>query len=302
MAPSVALTIKQVLTDSLKGYEKNARTHSLEQIRQLADSISQFGFVNPILVDGSAGVIAGHGRLAAAKSLKLPTVPVIELSHLSPAQKRALILADNKLALNAGWDAELLQAEIAALADEDFDLTSIGFSEDELEAILEAEDVQDVIETAPSPVLRSQVERRASDIVEQREQKAAAAEEPQPDADLYTKKIKAPVYEPKGEKPPVEALVDNQKVDALISEIGGHELPLEVKSFLIDAARRHAVFDYQKIAEFYAHAPAEIQHLMERSALVIIDFDKAIENGFVQLTKDLAEVYPQREEAPADAQ
>src|SRR5258707_1247220 len=117
-------------------YERNARTHSDHQIRQIANSIAEFGFTNPILVDTQAGIIAGHARLLAARQLKLPQVPVIVLSHLSDAQKRAYILADNRLALDAGWDDELLRQELQALASEGFDLDLAGFDAGELKDFL----------------------------------------------------------------------------------------------------------------------------------------------------------------------
>jgi ParB-like chromosome segregation protein Spo0J len=117
-------------------YERNARTHSPEQLAQIAASIQEFGFTNPILVDGKDGIIAGHGRLAAAKDLGLTEVPVVVLDHLTPDQKRAYVLADNKLALNAGWDLSLLQAEISELGDMDFDLELLGFDEEELKGLL----------------------------------------------------------------------------------------------------------------------------------------------------------------------
>jgi len=122
--------------ERLVPYERNARTHSDHQIRQIANSIAEFGFTNPILVDTEAGIIAGHARLLAARQLKLPQVPVIVLSHLSDAQKRAYILADNRLALDAGWDDELLRQELQALASEGFDLDLAGFDADELKNFL----------------------------------------------------------------------------------------------------------------------------------------------------------------------
>ncbi len=122
--------------DKLVPYDKNPRTHSPEQVNQIAASIAEFGFLNPILVDKAAGIIAGHGRLQAAKQLGLAHVPVVVLDHLTEAQKRAYVIADNKLALNAGWDEDLLRAEMTTLAAEDFDLPVIGFSDDELAALL----------------------------------------------------------------------------------------------------------------------------------------------------------------------
>ena len=121
-------------------YVNNARTHSDEQVTQLASSIKEFGFINPVIIDDHNGLIAGHGRLMAAKKLGLEEVPVLVESHLTEAQKKAYILADNKLALNAGWDADLLKVELSELKDLGFDnLDTIGFSEDEIKDILNTE-------------------------------------------------------------------------------------------------------------------------------------------------------------------
>src|SRR5271169_4943803 len=127
--------------DKLIPWARNPRTHSDAQVAQIAASIAEFGFNNPILVDTKAGIIAGHGRLLAARKLGLKEVPVIVLDHLSEAQKRAYIIADNQLALNAGWNDELLRIELAALQQEDFDLSLIGFEDEELARLLAAQDV-----------------------------------------------------------------------------------------------------------------------------------------------------------------
>src|SRR3990172_3632981 len=133
--------------DRLKPYEKNPRTHSEEQVIQIAASIAEFGFTNPILVDTKAGIIAGHGRLLAARKLGLAEVPVIVLDHLSETQRRAYCIADNKLALNAGWDEELLSAELAELEREGFDVELTGFSDAELEVLLADEKGAESAET-----------------------------------------------------------------------------------------------------------------------------------------------------------
>lgn len=122
-------------------YARNSRTHSDAQVAQIAASIREFGFTNPVLVDGANGVIAGHGRILAARKLGLDTVPVIELAHLSEAQKRAYVIADNKLALNAGWDDEMLRLEISELTDAGFDVSLLGFSDEEL-ALMDPEQVE----------------------------------------------------------------------------------------------------------------------------------------------------------------
>lgn len=113
-------------------FARNSRTHSDEQVAQISASIREFGWTNPILIDGANGIIAGHGRLAAARKLGLDAVPVIVLDHLTDAQKRALVIADNKLALNAGWDFDLLASEIEGLGEDGFDLSLLGFDEREL--------------------------------------------------------------------------------------------------------------------------------------------------------------------------
>jgi ParB-like chromosome segregation protein Spo0J len=122
--------------DRLIPYGRNARTNDDQQVAQIAASIIEFGWTNPILVDAEGGVVAGHGRLLAARKLGLDSVPVIVLDHLTPAQRRAYVIADNKLALNAGWNEELLAAELHALNGDGFDLTHTGFSETELDALM----------------------------------------------------------------------------------------------------------------------------------------------------------------------
>ena len=130
------LQVRLYPIDQLVPYRKNARTHSEEQIAQIAASIQEFGWTNPILVSPDYLVIAGHARLAAAKRLRLTEVPVIVLGHLTEAQRRALVIADNQLALNAGWDEDLLRVELRALQAEDFDLDLVGFGEIELAELL----------------------------------------------------------------------------------------------------------------------------------------------------------------------
>ena len=122
--------------DRLLPYARNARTHSDEQVAQVAASIHEFGFVNPILASADRVIIAGHARLAAARKLGMTEVPVIVLDHLSETQRRALVLADNRLALNAGWDEEMLRVELESLKEDDFNLDLVGFSDEELGTLL----------------------------------------------------------------------------------------------------------------------------------------------------------------------
>jgi ParB-like chromosome segregation protein Spo0J len=117
-------------------YARNSRTHSAEQIGKIAASIREFGFLNPVIVDGANGIIAGHGRILAAQKLGLEDVPTIEASHLSEAQRRAYIIADNRLALDAGWDDEMLRVELRDLEATGFDLALTGFDIGEVAAIM----------------------------------------------------------------------------------------------------------------------------------------------------------------------
>ena len=130
------IQIAQWPVDRLIPYARNARTHSEEQVAQIAASIAEFGFVNPILVGADGTIVAGHARLAAARKLKLADVPVIVLDHLSATQRRALVLADNRLAMSAGWDEEMLRVELESLKEDAFDLNLIGFSDEELRDLL----------------------------------------------------------------------------------------------------------------------------------------------------------------------
>lgn len=252
-------TVLMIPTWDLKPYENNARTHSPEQVEQLTKSIKQFGFNNPILVQEDLTVVAGHGRLMAAKKLGLESVPVIKLRHLTPEQVKAYVLADNKLALNAGWDDEILKAELLAIQEAgEIDMDAIGFSDDEMKALIDGVDLEE--------------------------------EQPR-DRPEYSKKIDTPIYTPKGEMPELHALVDQSKAQELIAKIRAADIPEDQKQFLIVAAHRHNVFNYNTVAEYYCHATPVVQDLMEQSALVVIDFNKAIENGYVVLSERLQNIY-----------
>jgi len=139
--------------ERLVPYARNARTHSAAQVAQIAASIQEFGFTNPILVAGDDGVIAGHGRLAAAHQLGLTEVPVVVLDHLTPAQRRAYVLADNKLALNSGWDDELLKVEIGELLSVPIDVNLLGWSGEELSELWGGdEEVEEEQDQEPPPM------------------------------------------------------------------------------------------------------------------------------------------------------
>lgn len=133
------MQIQEVAVEALIPYAKNSRTHSDAQVAQIAASIKEFGWTNPILVDGTKGIIAGHGRLMAARKLGLGKVPVIELKDMTESQKKAYVIADNQLAMNAGWDIELLKIEVADLNEDGFDLELLGFDNKMLDSLLEPE-------------------------------------------------------------------------------------------------------------------------------------------------------------------
>tara|TARA_R100001594_G_scaffold39348_2_gene70964 strand:+ start:871 stop:1431 length:561 start_codon:yes stop_codon:yes gene_type:complete len=144
------MQVKQTEIADLIPYANNSRTHSDSQVAQIAASIKEFGFNNPILLDGDKGIIAGHGRLLAARKLNLDKVPTIELEHLTDAQRKAYIIADNKLALNAGWDMNLLALEVDDLQGEGLDLSLMGFDTNELNAVFDNANDSDDIEELDS--------------------------------------------------------------------------------------------------------------------------------------------------------
>ena len=152
MTLSFPKTVGRWPLDRLIPHARNARTHSEDQVAQIAGSIAEFGFVNPVLVGEDGVIIAGHGRVLAARKLGFTEVPVIVLSHLTPTQRRALMIADNRIAENAGWDEEMLGAELAALRDDDFDLELLGFDDSEVDRLLAdtLDEVSENLDDAPS--------------------------------------------------------------------------------------------------------------------------------------------------------
>jgi len=138
--------IEQISTADLIPYARNSRTHSDEQVAQIAASIREFGFNNPVLIDAENTIIAGHGRVLAAGRIKLETVPCLRLTHLTDTQRRAYVIADNRIAMNATWDQELLSVELADLNSDDFEMSLLGFDVDELSTLMGFESDKEVIE------------------------------------------------------------------------------------------------------------------------------------------------------------
>jgi DNA modification methylase len=156
--------IKTVSVEKLIPYVKNSRTHSDGQVAQIAASIKEFGWTNPILVDGESGVIAGHGRLLAARKLGQKEVPVIELAHMTESQKRAYVIADNQLAMNAGWDTTLLSLELADLKEQGFEMDVLGFDPKELDNLLEPEQVEGLTDEDAVPEAPVEPKTKLGDI------------------------------------------------------------------------------------------------------------------------------------------
>ena len=135
---------ENVPIDQLKPYENNARTHSEKQVEKIARSIEEFGFINPVLIDSNYGIIAGHGRVEGAKALGMDEVPCLFIEDLTEEQKRAYIIADNKLALDAGWDYDLLKIELEELDNMDFDITLTGFEDLSFDDVFSMDDISEI--------------------------------------------------------------------------------------------------------------------------------------------------------------
>jgi len=158
------LNVKYRKVEDLIPYVNNSRKHSDEQIAQISASIKEFGWTNPILIDGTSSIIAGHGRLMAARKLKIDEVPTIEISHLTDTQRKALVIADNKLALNADWDNTLLTIELDELLKDGFALDILGFNQDELAALLEPEQVEGLTDEDAVPDVPEEPKTKLGDI------------------------------------------------------------------------------------------------------------------------------------------
>ncbi len=197
------------ITD-LKPYPRNARRHSKKQIQQIAASVTRFGFTNPVLVGDDAEIIAGHGRVAAAKLLGMTSVPTLRLSHLSDVDRRAYILADNKLALNAGWDHEILAIEMQALIDLDFDLEVTGFALAEVDLVLDAAREGDAVGPAGPedqvPPFAETAVSRMGDIWRLGRHRLACGDAR--DADIYTRLLEGETVDLVFTDPPYNVPID----------------------------------------------------------------------------------------------
>jgi hypothetical protein len=236
----------------------NARKHDGKNIDAIASSLERFGQRTPIVVQRNGMIVrAGNGRLVAAQELGWTHIAVLVVDE-EEIEARAFSIADNRSAELAEWDDDVLARVLEELSENGVESEVLGFDEDDIAA------------------LTGEVE--------------------EDDEPGYTQNIKAPVYEPQGDCPEVETLCDPEKADRLCEDIAAADLPDDVRTFLYRAAGRHVVFNYERIANFYAHSDADVQRLFEDSALVIIDYDRAVEQGFVRLNDQLDEVF--REDFP----
>lgn len=230
--------------ESIKEYENNPRNNE-EAVEPVMESIKQFGFLVPVLLNKDNIMIAGHTRKKAAKKLNMKEIPCIYIENLTEEQIKAFRLVDNKTAEFAEWDIEKLEKELVEILD--LDMSLFGFGE-------ESDFIDDLVD------------------------------------DKYTLAVNIPQYEITGDCPSFEDMLDTDKSKMLIAEIEQSSVSEEEKRFLIAAAQRHNVFHYRNIAEYYAHASGEMQQLMEKSALVIIDVDNAIANGYATLKSDVLDM------------
>ena len=239
--------------DKLIPYAGNPRKND-HAVEAVASAIKRFGFRVPVLAKSDGSLIDGHLRVKAAKHLGMEEVPVVLCDDLSEADIKALRISINRMAELADWDNQLLGTELEGLKELGISPNDVGFNDEYLSGLLDGEN---------------------------------------PEENAYTRRIETPCYEITGIKPEAKELCDSTKAERLIDEVKKAKLPKEVEKFLIHAAHRHTVFDFGKVAEFYAHSDEQTQKLMEKSALVIVDFKQAVEQGFVQLSEDIRISYLQ---------
>ena len=249
------LEVVYLSPEELTPYEGNARKHDIKDVEQIKESIRLDGFNDPIGIWGENNIIVeGHGRQIAALEMGLDKVPCIRLDHLTDAQRRDYAIRHNRTAELSTWDWQILEDELQTLESEGFDTGELF------------EDCFDAIEES------------------YREEK-----------EKYSREVKIPHYEPKDEDVCVPELFDDTKYKELMQEIAEakNELSEEEFYFLMLAAYRHIVFDFDKIADYYAKASKKVQELMEHSALVIIDYNDAIANGYAILSEALEDMMEQ---------
>lgn len=253
------LQVEDFRLQDLRPHPRNYSVHPEEQLEHLMQRVREYGIYRNVVIAQDNTILAGHGLIQALKKMGRETVPGVRIPMDSedPAALR-LLTGDNEVSQLSEKDNQLLSGLLTEI--KSFDLNGLlgtGFNETSL-ALLSVDPIDEPEEEEEDP---------------------------------YTQKIETPLYEPDQEKPDLTDLVDTSKTDLLTDKIQRADIPSELKVFLGAAAQRHTVFDYRNIANYYAHSDEKVQALMEESALIIIDFKQAIENGFVQLVSDIAAQY-----------
>jgi len=235
----------------IKTAKYNPRKISDQALESLKQSIQRFGFVDPVIVNDRTGVLVGGHQRIKAAKELGLEAVPVVGVNLDEGEEKALNVALNKI--SGEWDLDLLKGVLEDVQAAGLDLSLTGFSEDEWLAIKNEKELNE--------------------------------------NSNYSRKVEAPIYQPTGSKPEINELFDRKKTDDLLHQIESCELDQSLKEFLINAAYRHTIFSFKKIAEFYCHSNEEIQELMRNSALVIIDYEKAIEDGYVKITDEFAEQF-----------
>lgn len=247
--------IKSVPISSLVFDPNNARKHSPKNLKAIVTSLEKFGQRKPIVVHNGV-IIAGNGTVEAARSLDWTEITITEVpSDWDIATAKAYAIADNRTAELAEWDTPVLVEQLLEMEDEGFDLKEFGFDDGIMESL----------------------QKDIDDFAGMQQQ-------------TYSNKMNIPQYEIVGEEPVLNELYNSSKADNLKQQIADTNLPQDIKEFLTIAANRHVVFDYRQIAEFYPHQSPEIQKLMEESALVIVDADDAIRNGYANFLTTITDL------------
>lgn len=247
------MQIKTVAISGLVFDPNNARKHSAQNLKAIATSLEKFGQRKPIVVHNGV-IIAGNGTAEAALSLGWTEITITEVpSDWDAATAKAYAIADNRSAELAEWDTPVLMEQLTEMEDEGWDLKEFGFDDGIMESL-----------------------QKDVDTTEKQQ--------------AYSSKMNIPQYEIVGDEPALTELLNTSKADSLKEQIKQAQLPNDIKEFLLTAANRHVVFDYRKIAEFYPHQSADVQKLMEESALVIIDAEDAIRNGYANFLTTITEL------------
>lgn len=253
--------------DSLRPHPRNYKVHPESQLEHIAQSIKEHGLYRPIVVARDGTILAGHGVVMAAKKLGLTKIAIRRLPvDWDDARALKLLAGDNEISNLGEVDDKALFEILSQIKDQDATgLMGTGYDDESLTKLLF---------TIEHPEGRGQEESGSEPATDGKPQ--------------YTTKIKVPTYEPQGEKPPLSILYNQEKTKKLVAAIeSAAGISEEERAFLISAAQRHTVFSFNRIADYYAHSDIEVQDLFEQSALVIIDFDKAIELGYIQLTQKM---------------